>query len=337
MNRPRNIYLLVPPRVHLLDLAAPGQVFAHDAFAEQLNLHYISPNSELKAYQGLCLTQLEPLPQEIHPDDWLMLIGSYQLHRYIDEPAYQQVITWLQGMHSHFGLIAGICSGTLLAAKAGILGGKRCTTHHNLMAKLREMATTALVQEDCIFVSDDKLWTSAGITTGMDLCLHLVAEYWGQERATLLARDMVLYQRRSGHEAQLSFWLQHRNHMQSRIHKVQDMVMESPGYSWTIKELATQVHLSERHLRRLFQSATSTRLQDYLQQAKLELARRLLEQTRLALGDIAERCGFSAERSLRRTWARWLEGTPASYRRQLQFAPDNTPTSATHNGQEPSQ
>lgn len=316
MNKPRNIYLLVLPRVHLLDLAAPGQVFAHDLFADQHQVHYISPQTALCSEQGLQLHQLEPLPEQIGKDDWLMLIGSKQLYRYFHEPAYQQAVQWLRDHHHKFALLAGICSGTLLAAQAGILNQKRCTTHHDLIPHLRKLAPKAEVQEDCIFVADQQLWTSAGITTGLDLCLHLVTEYWGHEQAAVLARLMVVYQRRSGHEAQLSFWLQHRNHVQSRVHRVQDKVMNAPGYPWTVAELAASVHLGERHLRRLFQQATGKTLQDYLQQARIELAQRLLEQTGLSLDEIAARCGFT-ERSLRRSWARWRDSTPGEYRRSL--------------------
>lgn len=317
MNKPRNIYLLVLPRVHLLDLAAPGQVFAHDQLAGKHQIHYIAPQAELCSAQGLHLHRLQPLPEQIAKDDWLMLIGSQRLYRYFHEPAYQQAVQWLRDHQQQFALLAGICSGTLLAAKAGMLNHKRCTTHHHLIPHLRKLAPQAEVQEDCIFVADQQLWTSAGITTGLDLCLHLVAEYWGHEQASLLSRDMVLYQRRSGHEAQLSFWLQHRNHVQSRVHRVQDRVMNAPGHPWTVAELAASVHLGERHLRRLFRQATGSTLQNYLQQARLELARRLLEQTGLSLDEIAERCGFSAERSFRRSWGRWHESTPGEYRRSL--------------------
>ena len=318
MNPPRNIYLLVLPRVHLLDLAAPGQVFGHDVFADELNVHYISPQTELSSHQGLHLNQLEPLPEQVNKDDWLMLVGSKHPRAHLHEPAHQQAVSWLRDMHRQFGLVAGVCSGSLLAAQAGLLKHKRCTTHHDLIDHLRQIEPQADVQEDCIFVADQQLWTSAGITTGLDLCLHLVTEYWGHEHAGFLARDMVLYQRRSGNEAQLSFWLQHRNHVQSRVHRIQDSVMNEPGRQWTVAELAASVHLGERHLRRLFQQATGSTLQDYLQQARLELASRLLEKTRLSLDGIAERCGFSAERSLRRSWARWREGTPGEYRRNLQ-------------------
>ncbi len=315
MTKPRNIYLLVLPRVHLLDLAAPAQIFAHEVFAGQVAIHYVSAESEVYSHQGLHLSQLVPLPAQIDSDDWVLIIGSGQLYKYLDEPVSKLITVWLAQAVKQCALIAGICSGTLLAAKAGILEGKRCTTHHNLIPYLKTIEPKALVQEDCIFVCDGTVWTSAGITTSMDLCLHLVSEYWGYEVATVLSRDLVLYQRRSGHEAQLSFWLQHRNHMQSRVHRLQDLVMASPGHLWTVKALAEKVHLSERQLRRIFQSATGHSLQDYLQLAKLELAQRLLEQTTLSLEDIASRCGFSAERSLRRTWGRWRPQTPVEYRR----------------------
>jgi transcriptional regulator GlxA family with amidase domain len=315
MIKPRNIYLLVLPRVHLLDLAAPAQIFAHEVFEGQVAVRYIAPEPEVHSHQGLHLSQLAPLPEYIDADDWVLIIGSGHLYKYLDEPVSKLITAWLAQAATQCGLIAGICSGTLLAAQAGILDGKRCTTHHHLIPYLKDIAPKATVQEDCIFVSDGPIWTSAGITTSMDLCLHLVSEYWGHEIATTLARDLVLYQRRSGHEAQLSFWLQHRNHMQSRVHRLQDLVMESPGHPWTVTELAEKVHLSERQLRRIFQNATGHSLQDYLQLAKLELAQRLLEQTTLSLEDIAERCGFSAERSLRRTWSRWRPQTPAEYRR----------------------
>ncbi len=218
-----------------------------------------------------------------------MLIGTSNLCRYIQETDYRQCVNWLAGLEGQFGLMAGICSGTLLAAQAGLLAGKQCTTHHELIGALREFEPNALVKEDCIFVRDGRVWSSAGISTGLDLCLQLVADHWGQDKAVSVARGLVIYQRRSGSDNQLSFWLEHRNHMQSRIHAVQDLIMAEPGREWSLRELADRVCLSERHLRRLFREATGSSLQDYLQQARVELARQLLDQTKLSLQDIAER------------------------------------------------
>lgn len=315
--KPRRIYLLVLPRVHILDLAAPAQIFAHPILEDALELHYISPCAQVCSRQGLQLAQLEALPDSIAADDWLLLIGTSRLDRHLHESEYQQAIRWLAGLGNRFGLLAGICSGTILAGKAGLLDGRRCTTHHDLTRSLSQIAPQALVQEDCIFVADENIWTSAGITTGLDLCLQLVAEHWGQKHALQIAREMVLFQRRSGSEPQLSFWLQHRNHTQSRIHAAQDLIMQAPGQDWKIARLAAEVFLSERHFRRLFTEATGFSVQQYLQKARIELARQLLEQTSFSLDTIAERCGFAAERSLRRAWEQWMEGTPASYRRHF--------------------
>lgn len=324
MNPPFNLYLLVLPEVHLLDLAAPAQIFAHSALEDKLRVRYISPEPELRSRQGLGLSGLEPLPDQIAPGDWLMLIGTSTDSTDPHSPGYRIARHWLRQSHAHFELVACICSGTLLAARANLLDGRRCTTHHDLTDTLLELAPRALVQKDCIFVQDGSLWTSAGITTGLDLCLHLVTRQWGHEVGLEIARELVLYQRRSGQEAQLSFWLDHRNHLQSRVHCVQDWIMEAPGHSWSLAELAERVHVSERHLRRVFLQATGLTLQDYLQQARVEMARQLLEQTRLSLADIAERCGFQAERSLRRTWGRWRAGTPSQYRRASQGVAEGT-------------
>ena len=318
MTQPHNIYLLVLPHVHLLDLAAPAQIFAHEVFSEQVAVHYIAASPDICSHQGLQLHQLAPLPDTLGQHDWLLLIGSAHLYQSLETGSTQHTIHWLKQQAPTCGLVAGICSGTLLAAKAGLLDNKRCTTHHNLIPYLHTLAPKAQVQEDCIFISDDNIWTSAGITTSMDLCLQLVTTYWGHQHAMQLARDLVLYQRRSGHEAQLSFWLQHRNHMQPRVHRIQDLIMASPGHPWSILELSEAVCLSERQLRRIFQNATGHTLQHYLQLAKLELAQRLLEQTSLSLEDIAQRCGFSAERSLRRSWGRWRPQTPSAYRQHYQ-------------------
>lgn len=315
MSPQRNIYLPVLPGVHLLDLAAPAQIFANHRLGDRVRVRYISPCPELSSHQGLQLSALTPLPVSIGRHDWVMLIGSHGLVDQLDSPVCRLAVDWLHDFHAQFELVAGVCSGSLVAARAGLLSGRRCTTHHELLETLQALAPDALLEEDCIFVRDQQLWTSAGITTGLDSCLQLVASHWGHREAMVLAREMVLYQRRSGSEPQLSFWLRYRNHVQSRIHTAQDLVMDAPGQRWRVAELADRVHLSERHFRRLFHSATSQSIQDYLQQAKVELAARLLEQSTLSLEEIAHRCGFAAERSLRRAWSRWREESPSAYRR----------------------
>lgn len=306
MSKPkRSIYCLVLPGVHLLDLAAPAQIFAHDFIRESVDLHYISTDSAALSHQGLALAQLEALPKQIPKGSWLVTLGTSKASQHLDTSYYQAARQWLLAVEAQFELIISICSGSLFAASAGLLDHKHCTTHHELLAELKRIAPQAKVQENCIFVRDGKYWTSAGITTGIDLCLQLVADYWGHQTALLIARDLVVFQRRLGEQPQLGFWLHYRDHLQTRIHHIQDQVLANPGHTWRVAELAQSVHLSERQLRRLFQSATGCTLQAWIQQARLELSRQLLEQTHLALPQIAERCGFESERSLRRLWQSW--------------------------------
>ena len=152
-------------------------------------------------------------------------------------------------------------------AAAGLLDQRSSTTHHQLLGKLQDLAPLARVEQNCVFVDDGNICTSAGISAGIDLSLHLLSEHWGAVTAAKVARDLVIYQRRSGAEPQLGFWQDHRNHMLSQVHQAQDLVMLSPERHWTVESLANAVHLSSRHLTRLFISATGMGAKEYLQRA----------------------------------------------------------------------
>ncbi|MEE9320141.1 MAG: helix-turn-helix domain-containing protein [Granulosicoccus sp.] len=311
---PEYIDILVMPGVHLLDLAAPVQVFGNPEL--QLSLKYISTSAGVISAQGLSINNLESLPQQRLGNRWLLIIGTNFSAQRLQRQAHIDAARWLAKYARDYAFWAGICSGSLLAAKAGLLDGRRCTTHHDLIDDLQRLAPRALVQEDCLFVEDSDCITSAGIATGIDMSLHLVSQAWGHQCATRIARESVLYLRRSGDDSQHSFWLNHRNHIQSRIHNVQDAIMENPGKPWSTEQLAGIACLSERHLRRLFSSTTSVKLSEYLSQARLTLAKQLLRDTNLGLDEVASRSGFGTERSLRRVWQQHRVGTPAEYRRQ---------------------
>lgn len=301
----RKLYFLVLPGVHILDLAGPAQIFGHEILSESINLHYISTKAQAMSHQALVLAELEPLPFEIPKGSWLFLLGTSKASQHLAADYYQSAREWLIQVEAQFELVIGICSGSLLLAYAGLLKHRHCTTHHELLTSLQSLEPQAKVQKNSIFVNDSKYWTSAGITTGIDLCLQLVANYWGHQQALAIARDLVVFQRRLGEQAQLGFWLQYRDHLQSRIHQIQDQIIANPGHNWRVTRLAEGTHLSERQLRRLFQNATGCTLQAWIQQVRLEFSRQLLEQTHLALPEIAQRCGFESERSLRRLWKNW--------------------------------
>jgi len=311
-----NIHLLVLPNVHLLDLAGPAQVFASEHL--DCNLSYISPHASLQSAQGLAINQLEPLPESVNDNTLLVVIGSSRMQEQLQSEALDTTVCWLQTMHQEYQQLAAVCSGSMLLAKAGLLDGIRCTTHHDLTGQLQTLAPLARVQENTLFVEHEKFLTSAGISTGIDLSLHLVNLHWGAKTSQNIARDMVIYQRRQGDAQTLSFWLQHRNHIEQQIHLIQDQLMADPGNNWRIPELAASACLSERQFRRRFEQATGVKIQAYIRLARLELSKQLLTQTSLGLGLIAERCGFSDERSLRRLWQQIVGVSPNTFRKQVE-------------------
>ncbi len=305
MHLPPDIYLLVLPQVHLLDLAGPAQVLYNPSILGPTRLHYVSPVAGVVSAQGLSLSALEPLPHSIKENSWVLVIGSYQSKQVYQTEVGKKAATWLQQQEWGDLTLGCICSGALLAAKAGLLTDKSCTTHHHLIEQLKEAAPTSKVLENRLFVGDGNIWTSAGISTGIDLCLHLVSRFWDHQTANQIARNLVLYHRRNGDDPQLSIWLQHRNHVNQRIHKIQDLLTSNPSRNWTRQELAEQSYLSPRHLNRLFSKQTGTTLGDYQQQLKVALARELITQSDLPLGEISDRAGFGSDRQFRRVWKKW--------------------------------
>ena len=298
-----------------MDLAGPAQVFCNTRLG--LDVRYISPSESLLAAQGLALNQLEPLPSTVAGSSCLLVVGSQHMVEQFNTDVVRRSVTWLKAHAESYARIAAVCSGSLLLAKAGLLDGLRCTTHHDLVDSLRAVSAKAKVEENCLFVEDGNVLTSAGISTGIDLSLHLVNQGFGPSVAQAVARDMVVYQRRAGHSNTQSFWLQHRNHVLHEIHLIQDKVMQSPGEPWRLAQLAADACLSERQFRRRFQQATGETVQEYLQLARLELSRQLLQQTELSVSVVADRCGFADERSLRRLWQQKEGRTPSSYRQMI--------------------
>lgn len=309
--RPEHLWFLVPPGVHLLDLAGPAQVLAHPSLGTA-RLHYISNSSQVCAAQGLPLHQLEALPEELPPHSWLLVTGCYRSSELLHSDTDGELARWLARVQPQSDLTACICSGALLAARAGLLDGRDCTTHHQLLGELRKLAPRAQVKENCLFTSAGKLWTSAGIASGMDLCLHLVARHWGYRAANAVARDLVLYHRRSGSDPQLDIRLQHRNHVNQRLHQLQDRILQSPGHPWTVQALAAEIHLSPRHLSRLFREQLGLSLKSYLQQVRLAHAEQLLREGGRTVDQVAEAVGYESARQLRRLWHQYRGGPPSS-------------------------
>jgi transcriptional regulator GlxA family with amidase domain len=219
------------------------------------------------------------------------------------------IVAWLQTTIRPEHKLISICSGALLAARAGLLDGRACTTHYSCCAELAVLAPKAKVLEDRLYVEDGECYSSAGITAGVDLMLHVVGELTDESCAVAVARYLVVYLRRNGADPQLSPWLDGRNHIHPAVHRVQDTIAADPTKRWTLSKLAKVAGAGNRHLSRLFNENVGMSIKDYSNRLRVALAKELLSQTRLDMECVAERVGFGSSRQLRRAW-RNIYATP---------------------------
>jgi len=310
-----HIYLVLTPNVLMLDYAGPAEALrmARDMGAP-IALHACGPQGHIPTSLGTGISGLLALPAVVPPRSLVLVVGnSNEAVDYATEAAHT-VVQWLRSVSGQGARMASICSGALLLAQAGCLDGRHCTTHHSLLADLQTLAPRAQVVSDRIFVDDDGVLTSAGITTGIDLALYLIEQEAGAELAARVARRLVMYQRRGTHDPQISPWLAHRNHMHPAVHRAQDAIAREPQRPWTLAELADVACVSPRHLSRLFAQHTGISVVVYQQQLRIARAKDLLARQGLPVERVAEACGFASARDLRRVWRKYEAGSPASAR-----------------------
>lgn len=303
--------MVVTPNVLVLDLAGPAEAFRlARSVGAPIALRLVGPVPEVTTSLGVPLGGLEPLPASLEPGDVVMVAGCTDSARQYARPEAACVVSWLRALPDGVR-IASVCSGAMLLARAGRFDGRACTTHHDLVARLRREAPKARVEDDRIFVEDGPALSSAGITAGIDLALHLIERIAGPEIAQRVAREMVVFMRRSGQEPQLSPWLANRNHVHPAVHRVQDEIARDPARSRSRSELAALGHVSERHLTRLFRAHTGVSIGEYQRGLRVAQARRLLQDGRMTVERAAERAGFGSARDMRRAWRRHAGGTPS--------------------------
>ncbi|MEV7885830.1 GlxA family transcriptional regulator [Streptomyces sp. NPDC002817] len=298
-----HIVFFLVPGVHLLDLAGPAQVFSTAAdFGHPYTLTYVAEQPQVPTAQGLPLVAGLDWP-ELGPQD-LIVVPGWRAVTLADSPAIDEAsLQVLRDHHAKGGTVASVCAGAEALGRAGLLKGRRCTTHHDVQGELAVRHPGTLVVRDVLFTSDDRVITSAGIASGIDLALHLVAGRHGPAVAAQVARDMVVYARRNGHEPQSSAMFRHRSHLDDTVHHAQDLIDTRFDEPLPLPALATAVGVSERTLTRLFTRATGLTPLRYQQTLRLERAQHLISHG--ATVDAAARTvGFTDPRMLRRLRAR---------------------------------
>jgi transcriptional regulator GlxA family with amidase domain len=314
------VFFLLLPGSLILDWAGPAEAFR---IANQLlvasgqparfGLHYIGPQSKAATSVGIQVSGVEPLPDRLPPGSWLVLVGMPGSRFDAMQRDAREAIGWLRTITPGEGgvRLVTICAGALLAAHAGLLHGRRATTHHQHLDELRGVATACEVVANRVFVIDEHVASSAGVTTGIDLALHLIAQECGAALASQAAQTMVVALRRGPNDPELSPFLAYRNHMHAALHRVQDAVSAEPQREWTVPRMADVGRTSPRHLTRLFLDHAGTAPLQYLRRIRLAVAQAALESGR-NVTQAAEMAGFSSDTQLRRTWRQFgLDGRPS--------------------------
>ncbi|GAA1807472.1 helix-turn-helix domain-containing protein [Luedemannella flava] len=298
------VVFLLAPGVHLLDLAGPAQVF-HTAAAlgAAYGLHYVGEREDVPTAQGVPLGASLAWP-ELTADD-LVFVPGWRTGGVAawDDRFTAATLDRLVAHHRAGGTVASVCAGAFALARAGLLDGRRATTHHELQDLLAARHRRVSVVRDVLFVTDGRVVTSAGIASGIDLALHLVAARHGPALAARAARGMVVYARRNGDEPQASAMLRHRAHVNDAVHRVQDVIDARFADPLPLAELAAAGGVSERTLTRLFDRATGLTPLRYQQVLRVERAEHLIGHG-ATVDAAAHAVGFTDARMLRRLRAR---------------------------------
>jgi transcriptional regulator GlxA family with amidase domain len=293
------VVFLLAPRVHLLDLAGPAQAFSTAAeFGQAYRLHYVGEQEEVPTQQGVPLKVTTRWPQ-LSRDDLVVVPGWRVPGRGHDRKFGAETGERLKAHHDRGGQVASICAGAFALGHAGLLDGRRCTTHHDLQDELAQRFPRACVVRDVLYVVDGPVVSSAGIASGIDLSLHLLARRHGPGFAARVAREMVVYARRNGDEQQTSAMLRYRSHIHDVVHRVQDVIDSRFTDRLPLADLAREGGVSERTLTRLFDRAVGLTPLRYQQMLRVERAEHLIGHG-TTVEAAARAVGFEDARMLRR-------------------------------------
>lgn len=299
MTIARQIVFLLAPKLHLLDLAGPAQVFFTAAdLGCQYRLHYVAESATIQTAQGVAVQAATEWPT-LASDD-LIVVPGWRSPRLLRRSAFSaETAARVRAHHGGGGMVASICSGADALGRFGLLDGRRFTSHHELSDQLAERYPAATIVRDVLYVEDDRVITSAGIASGIDLALHLVAVQHGPQSAARTARAMVVYARRNGDEQQASAMLRHRGHLSELAHRIQDLIDARFTEQLRLSDLASSIGVSERTLTRTFAEAVHLTPLRYQQALRLERAEHLIGHG-ATMETAARECGFTDARMLRR-------------------------------------
>lgn len=310
----RRIIFLLRPNLSLLDLTGPVQVFdTAIRVGAQYELVYCSTEPVIHSGQGLVFAELVPLPC-VSKNDLIIIPGTMSIHTPADIALSAEIRDWLSQAHRAGADFASVCTGSFVLGEAGLLNGRRCTTHWLAIPHLKKLYPEAQIRDTALFVHDGQITTSAGVAAGIDMAFSFLERDYGALFTAQIARYLVVYLRRNGNQAQTSIYLEYRTHLHAGVHRAQDYLIHHAAENVPLEELATIAGVSTRSLNRAFKQATGLTPVQYHQQLRLELASNLIHDPNLTIEQIAARCGFAGARHFRRLWQRSYGTSPSVIR-----------------------
>ncbi|CAN5240592.1 GlxA family transcriptional regulator [soil metagenome] len=294
---------IIPPSVEMLDLSGPLQVFTEAKFyGYELALEFYTYQDNIISTSGLPFYNIKNYKEaKLAEGDYVFMPGMD--NRYVSSVAFKaerQFFNWLKECADKNVFVCSICNGAFALGHAGLLRDTECTTHWRRIEELQTEFPTAKVISDILFKKSNNVYTSAGISAGIDLALSILEELKGALFTHKVARGLVVYHRRSHNHTQHSIYLDYRNHINPSVHVVQDHLIENLSDENTIEDLASLVAMSPRNLSRVFKDKTGTTILEYLTMLRLEFAKTMLNNPEYTIEYIATKCGFKTARQLQR-------------------------------------
>ncbi|SEE06693.1 transcriptional regulator, AraC family with amidase-like domain [Streptomyces sp. 2231.1] len=314
----RTLLLVLFDGVQSLDVTGPLEVFAgaerHTPGTYRIRTASLD-GGPVRASSGLTLVPDAALTEE--PDPHTLLVPGGEGTRSPDP----RLTDWLRARGPRARRLVSVCTGAVLLAAAGLLDGRRATTHWAHCDRLARDHPAVRVDPEPIYVRDGHVSTSAGVTSGIDLALALVEEDLDRDVALAVARHLVVFLRRPGNQAQFSAQLAAQTAQRAPLREVQRWITEHPAGDLTVDSLAARARLSPRHFARAFRDETGTTPGRYVDRVRLEHARRLLEDSADGIEEISRASGYGTPEAMRRAFVRALGTPPAEYRRRFHPAP----------------
>ncbi|MFF3348358.1 GlxA family transcriptional regulator [Streptomyces sp. NPDC002779] len=314
----RTVLLILFDGVQSLDVTGPLEVFTGAEHQAPGTYHIRTASLDggpVRTSSGLTLVPDTSLADA--PAPHTLLVPGGQGTRGPDP----RLTAWLREHGPRAERLVSVCTGAILLAEAGLLDGRRVTTHWAYCAKLARDHPAIDVDPDPVYVRDGPVATSAGVTAGIDLALALVEEDLGRDTALTIARYLVVFLRRPGNQAQFSAQLAAQTARREPLRDVQQWITEHPAEDLTVEALAARAGLSPRHFARAFRAETGTTPGRFVDRVRLEHARRLLEDTAAGVEEISRASGYGTPEAMRRAFLKALGTAPAEYRRRFRPAP----------------